>query len=238
MIDFLNSIDTKLLLFFNGMHTDFLDRFMMILTGKFVWIPMYVALLVIIFSTFGRRKGMVYLLMLAGAIVAADQVCSEVLRPLFCRMRPSNPDNPISAMVTVVDGYRGGRYGFPSCHGSNSFCLAVFMSLLIRKRLFSGLILGWALLHCYTRIYLGVHYPGDILTGAVIGSLVAWAFYQLALALCHRFDIESQEVQSRSFFRLPVLARVTRGGIDVTDRTIHFSIFLLTLLLSGFAAML
>ena len=96
--------------------------------------------------------------------------CHRTHHPLAVeRLRPSNPANPISDLVHIVNNYRGGRYGFPSCHASNSFGLAFFLVFLFRKRWLSLFILLWATLNCYTRIYLGVHYPGDLIVGAIIG---------------------------------------------------------------------
>ena len=106
---------------------------------------------------------------IALTITFADQVCAGLIRPVVERLRPANPENPISDLVHVVNNYRGGRYGFPSCHASNSFGLAFFLVFLFRKQWLSLFILLWATLNCYTRIYLGVHYPGDLIVGAVIG---------------------------------------------------------------------
>lgn len=171
MIDFLQGIDNAIFLFFNGLHTPILDRFMILSTGRFVWVPMYIALFLILLRQYGIRRVWVYALAIALAIVLADQVCSQIFRPLCERLRPSNPDNPLSALTHIVDGYRGGRYGMPSCHAANSFALATFLTVLFRRRRFSYLIFIWAALNSYTRIYLGVHYPGDLLAGATIGSL-------------------------------------------------------------------
>lgn len=180
MIDFLIDTDTQLFLFFNSLHTPLLDRFMMFFTGRFVWVPMYAAILYILFHSYRPRHAMVLTLAVVMSIVLADQVCATLLRPVFERLRPAHPDNPISPLVHIVDGYRGGRYGFPSCHGANSFALATILSLIVRNRRFSRFIFGWALVNSYTRLYLGVHYPGDLLTGALTGSLGAWCVYRVA----------------------------------------------------------
>lgn len=177
MLDFLINIDTEILLFFNSLHTPWLDSFMTMATGRFVWVPMYATILFILFSTFPRREALLYTVAVILSIVFADQICATVLRPIFERLRPAHPDNPISQFVHIVDGYRGGHYGFPSCHGSNSFALATIMALIVKIPRFSRFIFFWATLNAYTRLYLGVHYPGDLLVGAIIGSAGAAGIY-------------------------------------------------------------
>lgn len=179
MIDWLQQIDTSVFLTLNGLHSDFFDQFMMTATGRFTWVPFYDALAVMLWLRFGLKRALFLLLMVALLITLADQICASLLRPLIQRLRPAHPDNPLAPMVTLVNGYRGGHYGFPSSHGANSFALALFLSLVYRRRLLTWTIYVWAVLHVYTRIYLGVHYVGDILAGAMLGSMVAVAVYLL-----------------------------------------------------------
>ena len=134
MLEFLNQIDTSVFLFFNGMHTPFLDRFMMLFTGRFIWIPMYAAILIVLLRTHGVKSAGIYVLAIALAITLTDQTCATFIRPMVERLRPSNLENPLSALTIVVDDYRGGSYGFPSCHSANSFALATFMAFLFPRR--------------------------------------------------------------------------------------------------------
>lgn len=180
MIDYLNQLDTSVFLFFNSMHASYMDNVMMLFTGRFMWIPMYAALLLVIIRTCGNKSAFIYLLAIAAAITLTDQTCASIIRPAIERLRPSNPENPLSALTRVVDDYRGGSYGFPSCHSANSFALASFMSMLIANRGFRIFIFTWAILNSYTRLYLGVHYPGDLLTGAVIGSVFGCLCFLIA----------------------------------------------------------
>ena len=170
MIDFLSQLDTQIFLTFNGLHSDFFDSFMKLFTGRFIWIPLYVALAAVILHVCRWQKALVYLLAIGAAIALTDQTCATLIRPAVERLRPSNPENPLSQLAYIVGGYRGGSYGFPSCHSANSFALAAFISLLFPRRRMVLFILAWAILNSYTRLYLGVHYPGDLLVGAVIGS--------------------------------------------------------------------
>jgi len=183
MLEFLNNIDTDIFLLFNGMHAPFFDRFMLLFTGRFIWIPMYAAILILIVKTFGLKKSGLYIAAIALAIALTDQTCATLIRPAVERLRPSNPENPLSALTVVVDGYRGGSYGFPSCHSANSFALATILTCILRSRKMTVFILAWAILNSYTRLYLGVHYPGDLLIGAVIGSAFGFICYKLAYML-------------------------------------------------------
>lgn len=128
MIEYLNQLDASILLFFNGMHSPFFDKFMMLCTGKFIWIPMYATILFILFKSFKPKLVLVYAIALGVAIALTDQTCASIIRPVVERLRPSNPGNPLSEYVHLVNGYRGGSYGFPSCHAANSFALAVFIA--------------------------------------------------------------------------------------------------------------
>lgn len=170
--------DRELLLLINGHHTPFLDSLMWAVSGRLTWLPLYFLLAAMLFRREGLRRGLMVSVMIAVMIVAVDQMCASVIRPLAERLRPSNPDSPVSALVTLVNGYRGGRYGFPSCHAANTFALATLLSLVFRSRRITLWLMAWSLFVGLSRVYLGVHYPGDILGGCAIGALVAAACYQ------------------------------------------------------------
>lgn len=180
--------DTNVFLFFNGMHTLFWDYFMSMYSGRFIWVPMYATVLFLLYRTFGWRTATVYLLAIALTITIADQACASWIRPHVARLRPSNLENPLSVLTQVVNGYRGGSYGFPSCHAANSLAFASFMAMMVKRWKFTLFILIWALLNCYTRVYLGVHYPGDLLVGAIIGSLVGCIVFMLARIVAAMID--------------------------------------------------
>lgn len=172
----MEQLDTTLFLTLNHLHTPWLDGFMWLYTGRFIWVPFYIAILAMMIKAWGWRRAIVAALCIGACVALADQLCATLLRPVFCRPRPSNlAESPIAQLVVTVNDYRGGRYGFPSCHGANSFALAVASWIFVRRWSYGVIIMVWALVNCYTRVYLGVHYPGDLLAGALVGTITALA---------------------------------------------------------------
>lgn len=180
MLDFLIDLDTKILLFLNGIQCAYFDNFMTLYTGRFIWAAMYATMLYALFRRFSWKVALGYTIAIALVIFVSDQLVASVIRPYFERLRPSNPNNPISEFIYIVNGYRGGKYGFPSCHAANSFALAMITSLIFHSRKYTIFIFIWAFINSYTRLYLGVHYPGDLLVGAFIGIFVGWIVYSIA----------------------------------------------------------
>lgn len=185
----LSDIDARLLLIVNGAHSPFFDAVMWCISGRWIWIPFYAVLAYLLFRRMSWKRASICLVTIGLIILAADQTCATLIRPEIGRLRPANLNNPLSSFVHVVNGYRGGRYGFPSCHAANTFALAVFMSLVIRHKWFTVMMLSWAFIVSYSRMYLGVHYFGDLFCGATIGSLFAVLFYYLQNYLFKRLNI-------------------------------------------------
>ena len=171
--------DQSVFLFLNSFHNTFWDYFMMTFTGKWIWVPMYASILYVLLRNYDWKVSLFCVIAIALTITFADQVCATLIRPYVERPRPANELSPIADLVHIVNGRRGGRFGFPSCHASNSFGLAFFLVLLFRKRPLSWFICIWAALNCYTRIYLGLHYPGDLIVGTIVGGCGAWLMYYL-----------------------------------------------------------
>ena len=185
----LSDIDARLLLIVNGAHSPFFDSVMWCISGRWIWVPFYAVLAYMLFRRMSWKRASICLVTIGLIILAADQTCATLIRPEIGRLRPANLNNPLSSFVHVVNGYRGGRYGFPSCHAANTFALAVFMSLVIRHKWFTVMIFSWAFVVSYSRMYLGVHYFGDLFCGATIGSLFAVLFYYLQNYLFKRLNI-------------------------------------------------
>lgn len=185
----LSDIDARLLLIVNGAHSPFFDSVMWCISGRWIWVPFYAVLAYLLFRRMSWKRASICLVTIGLIILAADQTCATLIRPEIGRLRPANLNNPLSSFVHVVNGYRGGRYGFPSCHAANTFALAVFMSLVIRHKWFIVMMFSWAFIVSYSRMYLGVHYFGDLFCGATIGSLFAVLFYYLQNYLFKRLNI-------------------------------------------------
>ena len=162
----------------NGSDSTYLDKLMWTITGRWIWIPVVLLLLFTIF----RRKPVFQSLLILIAIVIlftlCDQIASSFFKPYFHRFRPTHhPD--FQNMVDTVNGFTSGLYGFISSHAANSFGLATFLTLLFRNKLTAAAFFLWAVLNSYSRIYLGVHFLSDIIVGAIVGTLVAFAVYYL-----------------------------------------------------------
>lgn len=176
-IDKIEQLDKDLFLYLNSHHNEFWDEVMRLASGKWPWLPLYALLLVMVIVTYRKRWWLV-LLCVAALIASSDQL-SGVFKKTIGRYRPCH-NLELQDMVHIVDGC-GGKFGFVSSHAANTFALATFLALLLRKRwkYFPYLIFAWAMLVSYSRIYNGVHYPADIIGGGLLGILLAMVMYSL-----------------------------------------------------------
>ena len=177
MLQFLDHIDQRLFFFLNGMHNPFFDTVMYHVTGLLVWLPLYLLFLYLVIREY-RWQTLIVIAFVAILILVSDQLCN-IVKETVHRFRPSN--DPALTTVHIVNGYRGGTFGFYSAHASNNFALAVFLILLIGQRFRYIIIplLVYAFLISYTRIYLGVHYPGDTISGAIAGTIIGYCLGKL-----------------------------------------------------------
>lgn len=175
----LSSIDSDLFLFLNGLHADGMDRAMVLITDMWVWLPLYALWVYWVVKLYGKRCWWVFLAV-GLVVLCSDQLASHVCKPLFQRLRPCyNVD--FEGLIYLPKGLAGGRYGFVSSHAANSFAVAAFLTPALRKyRPWPSVSLFlWAAISSYSRIYIGYHYPGDILAGAVLGALVGLVIWKL-----------------------------------------------------------
>ena len=176
MLEALLEWDEELFLLLNSLNSAACDQVMWVISNKFTWVPFYLALLIWIFYQY-RWQGIFRVIAIVLVITFADQVTSGFMKPYFQRPRPCH-EEAIAGEVHLVSNKCGGQYGFASSHAANSVGLAAILILLFKPgRIYLALLVFWAVVVSYSRVYLGVHYPGDILFGGGIGVLGAWLVY-------------------------------------------------------------
>lgn len=179
MINDLIELDKDLFIYLNGLHSPWLDAAMFLMSETYCWIPLYGLILYLCYVNFGKDSWLI-VVGVSLTVFFSDQITSTLMKPFFMRLRPSH-EPQLQGIVHLVKGYRSGSlYGFASSHAANTFGIATFVWLLFKQRYKSvSFLFAWALIVSYTRIYLGVHYPGDILAGAIIGVFFGYCFYRL-----------------------------------------------------------
>ena len=186
MLEFLIELDHKLFFIINGFHTTWLDQVMFWISKTAFWIPLYIGLVYLIIKTF-KNKSWIIIGCVLLTILLADQTTSTGMKPIFQRFRPSR-DPELKELVHTVNGYTGGKYGFASSHAANTMGIAIFFWLLFATRYrWIWVLFVWSILVSYSRIYLGVHFPGDILVGSVLGLLSGFIGFNLSKKIEAKF---------------------------------------------------
>lgn len=193
MIETLESFDQQLLLLINGLNSSFFDTLFFNLTKTWASIPVYLLATYLLFRKFGWKKMLLCVAVIGCAIGLSDLISTECFKKVICRYRPTH-NLEIGDFVHVVNGYTGGMYGFVSSHAANMFAFAVGVSLYLKNKGWTIFFVMWSLLICYTRMYLGVHYPADIFCGAVLGSLIAWLLFVIERKFLGKINTSSENL--------------------------------------------
>ena len=216
----LESIDREALLAVNGSNSLYLDRLARVLTTALTWVPLYISLFIIVLRNNDNVRKVLMVVGAAGlCVLLAGSIDDMIVKPTVARWRPTH-DPVIGAVVDVVDGYRGGKYGFFSAHASNTFSIAIFFCWLVRNRLLSVAMIIWSLTNCWTRLYLGVHFPGDILVGLTWGFIVGSGVYYLYYRLTRRMSSGRKLISSQ----------YTSTGYQRSDGDLPIAVLVFTLI--------
>lgn len=219
MLETLNSYDDSLMLYLNYDGGTWTDMFWYTFSGKFIWIGVYLVVLIKLFLAAKANEAKVVktflwlVLCTALVIVLADQISSGIIKPLVERPRPSH-DPDIQDMLHYVNGYRGGAYGFVSSHAANSIGFALWLTLLFRSWIFRSTIILWSILTCYSRIYLGVHYVGDIIGGLCVGIVCALLVHYCYRRFVHPSQQISVETKEPWLIIIAIFATVILIGLS------------------------
>ena len=194
MLERLLHIDTEILLAINGWHAPWADTLMWIISAKATWIPLYLLLIGLLVWRYRQPAPtpikwlqkvpacVVMIVVIGLAVGAADFIASGILKELVARPRPTRVPE-LEGVLHLVNGYRSGQFGFVSSHAANTMACALLFSLIWRNKIATCGLMLWVAANCYSRMYLGVHYPTDILGGLIVGALVAVAMYQVLRVL-------------------------------------------------------
>lgn len=187
MLEVLDKFDKKLLLFLNSFHYPVMDEIMWWISETFTWLPFYILLVALVIYHY-RWRALPLILLIAVLITMSDFIASGILKPLVQRLRPSH-DPEIKDLLHIVNGYRGGSYGFVSSHACNVFALAFYFYFTVNGKIpwLKYIMFPWAVIVSYSRIYLGVHYPGDIIVPFILSFPIAYTVMKLYILLVRKY---------------------------------------------------
>ena len=187
MIDFLLNLDKELLLLLNSWNAPWLDSLMVVLTNGLNWLPLFLLVIGMMVYKF-HWQSLIMIVFIGLVIFLTDRISAGLIKPWIGRIRPSHEPG-LEGLLHLVNGYRGGIYSFVSSHAANAFGVATFLWLILRKDInWIWVMFIWAAIFSYTRIYLGVHYPLDILGGGVLGVIIGLLVYKLGRIMPKRLS--------------------------------------------------
>lgn len=184
MLETLLELDKNLFIFLNGLGSEAYDSFWLFITKQINWIPIFALILYLVFNHLGWRHAVLIILVMALLVLLTDQT-TNLFKNYFQRLRPVN-NTDLDDVIHFV--HKRSSFSFISGHASNSMAAAFFLYKVLKPYLkYMGFIFLWPLIFAYSRIYLGLHYPGDILCGYVWGILMALIMLKLYVYLRNRY---------------------------------------------------
>lgn len=217
-------LDRIIFHFFNGSQSQFMDGLVMALTSGLTWIPLYIVLFYLVLK---NNETMAQIMLVVGCtalcVLSINCIDDGIVKPLISRCRPSN-DPMLKYSIDVVNSYRGDGFSFFSAHAANTMGIAIFFGLLIRSRLLSSVMVLWSLMNGWTRVYLGVHYPSDVLAGWAFGALVGFMFYLLYHKMYYKISPKLNYISSQ----------YTKTGYDYSDIDVVMTVLAFTLVYALF----
>ena len=183
--------DKQAMIFLNNLGSSTFDPFWILVSEKWFWIPLYVIFLYFLYKNFNKKSLFYILLFVALGITASDQI-ANIFKFGFERLRPCH-DPSLEGLLREVKC--GGKFGFYSAHSSNSFFVATYLTMLLGKKIkqLPYFLFVWATIVAYSRVYLGMHFPGDIIIGAIMGILLALFFGTLAKKVIKKSEVTTQD---------------------------------------------
>lgn len=214
------AFDQSLLLFLNGSNSIFMENLIIVLTSGWTWIPLYLSLLYVVVKN-NETMGQILLIIGCAAfcILLSGGVSDFIVKPFFARERPCN-DLAFKGCISLANNFRATGYSFFSSHAANTFSLAIFFILLIRSRVLSVSLILWSFTNCYTRLYLGVHYPSDIAVGLIWGGVSGYCAYKLYHCMYGKIAPQITYVSTQ----------YTVSGYDIRDIDVVIFTIIVTLL--------
>ena len=180
--------DKKTMIFLNNLGNSSFDPFWILVSEKWFWIPLYIIFLYFLFKNYNKKSLFYLLLFVALGLTASDQI-ANIFKEGFHRLRPCH-DPSLEGLIREVKC--GGPFGFYSAHASNAFFIATFLSILLKDKIkyLPYVLFLWASVVAYSRVYLGMHFPGDVVFGALMGSLLGVFFVTLALKVVKKIEVQ------------------------------------------------
>lgn len=211
-------MDREILFFFNGSDSLFMDGLAGTLTMALTWVPLYISLFWIVMKNNDNMRQILLVVMACAlCFLLSDGLAEGIMKPVVARLRPWQ-DPALKIYIDTVEGFCPRDYSFFSGHASNTFSIAIFFALMVRNRTFTAFMITWSLVNCWTRLYLGLHFPSDIMVGLLWGGIVGFGVYVLYMRFYRIIGTKLNFVSTH----------YTSTGYALVDLNIVYTVMVLT----------